>query len=55
MIIIGFGITMFVFSSLESEMGRYGNVDSAVKQAQTIQQDLSRSEQYGKILIVLEQ
>ncbi len=47
MIIIGFGITMLVFSSLESEMGRYGSVDSAVKQAQTIQQDLSRSEQYG--------
>jgi hypothetical protein len=47
MIMIGFGITMLVFSSLQSQMGKYGNIDSAVKQAQTIQEDLLRSEQYG--------
>ena len=37
----------FAFSNLSSTMGVYGDVDSAVKQAQTIQQDLLREEQYG--------
>ncbi len=47
MIIIGFGLMLVVFSSLQSKMGKYGSFDSAVKQAQTIQEDLLRSEQYG--------
>lgn len=47
MIVAGFGITLFVFTSIQSKMGKYGNIDTAVKQAQTIQEDLLRSEQYG--------
>jgi len=47
MILVGFGITMFVFSALQTSIGTYGNVDEAIKMAQTIQQDLLRSEQYG--------
>ena len=38
----------FIFSSLSSQMGDYGNVDSAINQAQIIQQDLLRDEAYGK-------
>jgi len=48
MIIAGFGITMVVFSSLESSMGTYGNLDSSIQKAQSVQQDLSRTEQYGE-------
>ncbi len=48
MIVLGFGITMVVMSSLSSSMGTYGNVDQSIKKAQTIQQDLTRSEQYGE-------
>lgn len=47
MMLIGIGITLLVFSSLQSQIGKYGNIDSAVKQAQIIQEDLLRSEQYG--------
>ena len=46
-LIIAFGIIMIVMSALQGQMGRYGSMDTAVKQAQTIQEDLLRSEQYG--------
>ena len=36
------------FSNLSSAMGVYGDVDTAVKQAQIIQQDLLRTEAYGR-------
>ena len=38
---------IFLFNNLSSMMGVYGNVDSAIQQAQVIQQDLLREEQYG--------
>lgn len=47
MIVVGFGITLLVFSSLQSQMGKYGNYASAIEQAKIIQEDLLRSEQYG--------
>jgi len=40
-------IGYFTFFNLSSSLGVYGDVDSAVKQAQIIQQDLLRAEQYG--------
>ena len=42
-LLIGF----LAFSNLESFMGKYTNVDSAINQAQIIQQDLLREDQYG--------
>ena len=45
-IIFSFG-GFYVFSNLSSMMGVYGNVDSAIEQAQVIQQDLLREEAYG--------
>ena len=47
MIVAGFGITMVVFSSLSDTMGAYGDVESSIKKAQIIQEDLLRAEQYG--------
>ena len=35
------------FTNLSSFMGVYGNVDSAIEQAQVIQEDLLREDQYG--------
>ena len=40
-------IGFFGFSNLSSFMGVYGNVDSAIEQAQVIQEDLLREDQYG--------
>ena len=37
----------FIFTNLSGSMGVYGDVDSVVKQAQIIQEDLLREEQYG--------
>ena len=42
-IILGF----FIFNNINEFMGVYGGVDSAIKQAQIIQQDLLREDQYG--------
>ena len=42
-IIIGF----YVFQNLSSLMGVYGEVDTAIEQAQVIRSDLLRSDQYG--------
>ena len=42
-LIIGF----YVFQNLSSLMGVYGEVDSAIEQAQVIRTDLLRSDQYG--------
>ena len=42
-LIIGF----YVFQNLSSLMGVYGEVDSAIEQAQVIRSDLLRSDQYG--------
>lgn len=41
------GAGFFIFENLSSEMGVYGDIDSAVSQAVVIQEDLLRSEQYG--------
>tara|TARA_B100000963_G_scaffold360636_1_gene392292 strand:+ start:2458 stop:3789 length:1332 start_codon:yes stop_codon:yes gene_type:complete len=38
----------FVFQNISSFMGEYGNVESAIQQAQVIQEDLLREESYGK-------
>lgn len=43
-IIIGF----FAFENLSNLMGVYGDMDSAIQQAQVIQDDLLREDQYGK-------
>ena len=45
LIIIGLGF--FTFNNLSSLLGVYGDVDSAIEQAQIIRSDLLRSEQYG--------
>ena len=37
----------FAFSNINSLMGEYGDVDSAIEQAKIIQKDLLREEQYG--------
>ena len=42
-LIIGF----FIFQNLSSLMGVYGEVDTAIEQAQVIRSDLLRSDQYG--------
>ena len=47
---VGLIITGFAFlsyNSLSSLMGVYGGVDTAIEQAQVIQEDLLRSDQYG--------
>ena len=47
-IILSFSIVgYFSINSLSSLMGVYGGVDTAIEQAQIIQDDLSRVEQYG--------
>tara|TARA_B100001287_G_scaffold116243_1_gene97799 strand:- start:935 stop:2287 length:1353 start_codon:yes stop_codon:yes gene_type:complete len=43
--IIGMGF--FLFNNLSSLMGVYGDVDTAIQQAQVIQEDLLREDQYG--------
>tara|TARA_B110001452_G_scaffold108274_1_gene89800 strand:- start:124 stop:618 length:495 start_codon:yes stop_codon:yes gene_type:complete len=40
-------IGFYVFQNLSSLMGIYGEVDSAIEQAQVIRTDLLRSDQYG--------
>ena len=40
-------IGLYVFQNLSSLMGVYGEVDSAIEQAQVIRSDLLRSDQYG--------
>lgn len=47
MMLIGFGIIIAGLSLLKNQLGEYGSIESATKKAQTIQQDLLRSEQYG--------
>jgi hypothetical protein len=42
------GIGFFSFNNLSSLMGVYGDVDSAIQQAQVIQDDLLREDQYGE-------
>jgi len=41
----GFSLIM---TRVSSSMGAYGNIENSMKQAQIIQQDLTRSEQYGE-------
>ena len=43
-----FLLGVFSFQNLSTLMGKYGDVDSAIKQAQVIQEDLLREEAYGK-------
>ena len=43
-----FLIGVFSLQNLSVLMGKYGDVDSAIKQAQVIQEDLLREEAYGK-------
>jgi hypothetical protein len=46
--IVGFGfIGFYSFNNVSEQMGVYGNVDSAILQAQVIQDDLLRNDQYG--------
>ena len=40
-------VGIYVFQNLSSLMGVYGEVDTAIEQAQVIRSDLLRSEQYG--------
>ena len=40
-------IGIYSFQNLSGLMGKYGNVDSAIKQAKVIQEDLLREENYG--------
>jgi hypothetical protein len=48
-IILGIsGIGFMSFSSMSSMMGAYGDVDTAIEKAQVIQEDLLRTDQYGK-------
>jgi len=46
-IIISF-LGFFILNNLSSLMGVYGNVDTAIQQAQVIQDDLLREDQYGQ-------
>jgi hypothetical protein len=41
-------IASFLLSSFSDSMGPYGSIDESLKQAQIIQEDLTRSEQYGE-------
>ncbi|MEI6122502.1 MAG: hypothetical protein WCQ95_02630 [Bacteroidota bacterium] len=47
-LIIMFATVFIVFSSMKGGLGGFGSVDQVVKKAQIIQEDLMRSEQYGK-------
>ncbi len=46
-ITIGFGIILVGLTLLKGQLGEYGSMETAVKKAQTVQQDLLREEQYG--------
>jgi hypothetical protein len=48
LITIGIAFGILILSFTQSKLGAYGSTDSALKQAQVIQQDLVRGEQYGK-------
>jgi hypothetical protein len=48
LIIVGIALGVFVLSLSQSKLGVYGSSSGALKQAQIVQQDLVRSEQYGK-------
>lgn len=41
------GAGLFLFQNISSSMGQYGDIESTINQAQVIQQDLLREEQYG--------
>ena len=43
----------FTFQNISTFMGVYGDVDSAIQQAQVIKEDLLREEQYGGNNIIL--
>lgn len=43
-----FYIGLYTFENLSSLLGVYGNVDTAIEQAQVIQSDLTRANQYGE-------
>ena len=45
--VVIFIVGIYVFQNLSSLMGVYGEVDTAIEQAQVIRSDLLRSEQYG--------
>ncbi len=45
--LIGF-LFLFFTSSLSTSLGVYGDINRSIEQAQTIQQDLTRAEQYGE-------
>ena len=47
LIVLISALGFFAFDNLSSLMGVYGDVDSAIQQAQVIQEDLLREEQYG--------
>jgi hypothetical protein len=47
LLVIISSIGFFAFNNLSSLMGVYGNVDTAIAQAQLIQEDLLREDQYG--------
>jgi len=46
-ITIGMGVIYIALTFLGGKMGDYGNMNSAIKRAQIIQEDLLREEQYG--------
>lgn len=46
-IVVLFGFS-FIMSGVSGAMDQYGDVDTAIQHAQVIQQDLTRSEQYGE-------
>ncbi|MDD2635204.1 MAG: hypothetical protein PHW82_06855 [Bacteroidales bacterium] len=49
LLVVGFfGVFSIVMSSVAGSMGNYGDVDKSLQQAQVIQEDLQRSEQYGE-------
>jgi hypothetical protein len=45
--IVVFGLS-FVMSGVSGAMGQYGDIETSLEQAQVIQQDLTRAEQYGE-------
>ena len=54
-IIFGFIVLagFYISQNLTSVIGVYGDVDMAIQQAQTIQEDLLREEQYGGNTIII--
>ena len=46
---------LFVFQNISSFMGKYANVESAIQQAQVIQEDLLRRRHMAKTITILEQ